>query len=347
MLGLSKKSLNYLQRALVILFSDKNLSPDRPHHHCHAVVGWYLKRVDQRRYPVLLEQVTDSVRHELAVRPVQDPQRQERTSIPAPVTSSTLPKSWSVLTSVLDDRILAPVSNRLTARQTVWIIAALLIITGLVLLFAFAGRELWYYLRNREALRKLISGWGTWAWLGIILLQALQIVFAPMPGSLLSFAGGYVLGVWPAIIWLMLGVLIGSTIDFLLARLLGRRLLRHLVPAEKLARLDSMIIHRGTFYIFLLLLIPNPLGDWIYYLAGLSPLPLPVFLVFVLIARFPSNLIEAILGSSAARFNWVGWAALAAVVLALSLLYYFNQRRIETIIERLATRNRREPTQPS
>ncbi|MEO0074041.1 MAG: VTT domain-containing protein [candidate division WOR-3 bacterium] len=238
-------------------------------------------------------------------------------------------------------------SNRPGTRHVILIVFGLVITTGVVLFLTLAGREVWHYLRNREALRELISSWGTWAWLGVILLQAIQIVFAPLPGSLLSFAGGYVLGVWPAIVWLMLGVLLGATIDFLLARLLGRRLLRYLIPADKLTRLDSMIIHRGAFYIFLLLLIPNPLGDWIYYLAGLTPLPLPVFLVFVLVARLPSNLIEAILGSSAARFNWLGWTALAAAILALSLLYYFNQRRIEAIIERLATRKRREPAQPS
>lgn len=228
-------------------------------------------------------------------------------------------------------------------RRVIWIVAVLLITAGLVLFFTLAVQQLWPYLRDREVLRQLISSWGTWAWLGVILLQALQIVFAPLPGSILSFVGGYALGVWPAILWLMLGILIGSTIDFLLARLLGRRLLRYIVPRDKLARLDSMIIQRGTFYIFLLLLIPNPLGDWIYYLAGLTPLPLPVFLLLVLIARLPSNLIEALLGSSAARLNWVGWTALATAILILTLLYYLNQHRIERLIERLAARKKPLP----
>lgn len=218
------------------------------------------------------------------------------------------------------------------------IAALVLIIAAVVLLFALAGGRLWHYLGNREELRLLIKSWGAMAPFGIVAFQALQILIAPLPGSIMSFVSGYALGVWPAIVWLMLGVVVGATLDFILARVLGRRLLRHLVPPERLARLDSTIIHRGTFYIFLLLLIPNPLGDWIYYLAGLTPLPLPVFIIFVLVARLPSNLIEATLGASATRFTWVGWTVLGVVVLVLALLYHLNQRRIETLIERLSAR---------
>jgi uncharacterized membrane protein YdjX (TVP38/TMEM64 family) len=221
-------------------------------------------------------------------------------------------------------------------RRAVRIAFILLLVVSLAILFTIAGWKLWPHFRNREALRTLLQSWGPWAPLGVILFQTLQIVLAPLPGSLLSFVSGYALGVWPAILWLLLGVLLGATIDFLLARVLGRRLLRQLVPAEKLSRLDSTALHRGPFYIFLLLLIPNPLGDWVYYLAGLTPLPLPVFLLFVLVARLPSNLIEAVLGSTAAGFTWKGWVALLAVALALTLLYYFNQHHLERLIERLA-----------
>ncbi|MEO0079638.1 MAG: VTT domain-containing protein [candidate division WOR-3 bacterium] len=227
-------------------------------------------------------------------------------------------------------------------RQRNWRLPLLFIVlAALAVLFTLTGRQVWHYFRSPEELRVLVASWGVWAPLGIILLQAIQILVAPLPGSLMSFVAGYAFGVWPAIVWLMLGVLLGATLDFLLARILGRRLLRYLVPEDRLERLDSVIIRRGSFYIFLLLLIPNPLGDWIYYLAGLTPLPLPVFLGFVFIARLPSNLVEAILGSSATRFNWLGWLIMGVVVIGLSIAYYLNQRRIETFVERLASRRQR------
>lgn len=208
----------------------------------------------------------------------------------------------------------------------------------LAILLAAVGRHVWHYFRSPAELRELVQHWGVWAPAGTVLFQMLQIVVAPLPGSVMSFACGYALGLWPTIVWLMAGVALGATIDFALARLLGRRLLRHLVPPDKLARLDDVIVRRGAFYVFLLLLVPNPLGDWIYYLAGLTPIPFPLFLVFVLAARLPSNLLECGLGSSATRFGVREWLLLGALVTLATLLYLFNQRRIDSFLERLARR---------
>ncbi len=213
-----------------------------------------------------------------------------------------------------------------------------LLIVVLALAIAAGGRQVWHCFRNPLELRALVKGWGGWAPVGIIILQAVQIAVAPLPGNVVAFACGYALGTWPTIIWLMLGVLLGATVDFLLTRLLGRRLLKYLVPAEQLRRLDAVILRRGTFYVFLLLLVPNPFGDWIYYLAGLTPLPLPVFLILVLVARLPSNLIECALGAGATRFGWQQWALLGLIAAALSVGYFLNQRRIEQFLERLAER---------
>jgi uncharacterized membrane protein YdjX (TVP38/TMEM64 family) len=231
-----------------------------------------------------------------------------------------------------------------TPRHTVGqrIVAAVtaLLVLGVALLFAVGGRSLWHYFRHPAELRALVQNWGGWAPVGIVVFQMLQVVIAPLPGNVMSFVAGYALGLWPTIVWLMLGVLLGAAVDFLLARLLGRTLLRYLVPPQRMARLDSVILRRGTFYVFLLLLIPNPLGDWIYYLAGLTAIPLPLFLLLVLAARLPSNLLECALGSGATRFAWQHWVALAVLAALLTLVYFTNQRRIETWLDRLGTRGR-------
>lgn len=211
---------------------------------------------------------------------------------------------------------------------------AVLLVAGVVALFIFARRELWHYFSHPEELRRLVQGWGAWAPLGIIGFQVLQIVVAPLPGNVVSFATGYALGFWPGIVWVMLGVLAGAALDFTLARLLGRRLLRYLLSAERLADLDRTVVRRGTFYIFLLLLIPNPIGDLTYYLAGLTALPLPLFMILVLVGRLPSNVIECALGSGATRFGWVEWTLLGAGFATLTVLYFVYQRRISALLER-------------
>jgi len=227
------------------------------------------------------------------------------------------------------------IGQRIVAAVT---IAALV---ALVLLLVFAGRSLWHYFRHPAELHQLVRSWGAWAPVGIILFQMVQIIIAPLPGNAVSFACGYALGLWPTIIWLMAGVLAGAAVDFLLIRLLGRRLLKYFLPPDRLAQLDSLVLRRGTFYIFLLLLVPNPVGDWVYYLAGLTAMPLPLFLLLVFIGRLPSNLIECGVGAGATHFARQHWVVLGILVVILAALYLTNQSRIEAFLERLSERNRR------
>jgi uncharacterized membrane protein YdjX (TVP38/TMEM64 family) len=203
---------------------------------------------------------------------------------------------------------------------------------------ALAGGRVWHLFRHPEELRLLVKGWGAWAPVGIVLFQVLQVVVAPLPGNAMSFGAGYALGLWPTVVWLMVGVVLGATIDFLLIKLLGRRLLRYFLAPDRLAQLDTLVLHRGTFYIFLLLLVPNPIGDWVYYLAGLTPLPLPVFLGLVLIARLPSNVLECAVGASATHFGWREWTIVGLVAAILGLLYWQHRDRIESALDRLTRR---------
>lgn len=213
-------------------------------------------------------------------------------------------------------------------------------LVALVVLLALAGGRVWHLFRHPVELRLLVRNWGAWAPVGIILFQVVQIVIAPLPGNAMSFAAGYALGVWPTIVWLLIGVMIGATVDFLLIRLLGRRLLKYFLPPQRLAELDALMLRRGTFYIFLLLLVPNPVGDWVYYLAGLTSMPLPLFLGLVFIARLPSNLLECGVGASATHFGWREWAIAVMVAAVLGLLYYQQRQRIEAALDRLSSRRR-------
>jgi uncharacterized membrane protein YdjX (TVP38/TMEM64 family) len=219
----------------------------------------------------------------------------------------------------------------------VFTVAAL---AAIALLLVLAGSRAWHLFRHPEELRLLVRNWGAWAPVGIILLQVVQIAVAPLPGNAMSFAAGYALGLWPTVAWLMVGVLLGATVDFLLIKFLGRRLLRYFLPPDRLARLDALVLRRGTFYIFLLLLVPNPVGDWVYYLAGLTSLPLPVFLGLVFVGRLPSNLLECAVGASATHFGWREWTIVGLAAAILSLLYYQHRNRIGAALDRLGSRGR-------
>jgi len=227
-----------------------------------------------------------------------------------------------------------------TVGQRVTMVFTVAALAAIAALLVFAGGSVLRYFREPEQLRVLVRSWGAWAPVGIIVLQVVQIAVAPLPGNAMSFAAGYALGLWPTVVWLMVGVMLGAAVDFLLIRLLGRRLLRYFLPPDRLAKLDAKVLRRGTFYIFLLLLVPNPIGDWVYYLAGLTSMPLPVFLGLVFIGRLPSNLLECAVGASATHFGWREWAIVGLTAAILGLLYWQNRGRIEAALDRFSSRRK-------
>ena len=227
-----------------------------------------------------------------------------------------------------------------TVGQKITLVLTIAALAGLVVLLVLAGNSVWRYFWHPVELRMLVRSWGVWAPVGIVLFQVVQVVVAPLPGNAMSFACGYALGLWPTVLWLMIGVLLGATVDFLLIKLLGRRLLRYFLPPDRLAQLDALVLRRGTFYIFLLLLVPNPVGDWVYYLAGFTSLPLPVFLGLVFVGRLPSNLLGCWVGASATHFGWREWTIVGLIAAILGLLYYQYRDRIEAALDRISSRHR-------
>jgi uncharacterized membrane protein YdjX (TVP38/TMEM64 family) len=204
------------------------------------------------------------------------------------------------------------------------------------------GGSLWRLFRNPERIQELVRSWGIWAPLGFILLQMVQIIIAPLPGSVVALVAGYVFGLGKGLLLAMAGVMLGALAAFLLSRAIGRRLLRLFLPERTVDQFDEFVVRRGPFYVFLLLLVPNPIGDWLYYLAGLTALPLALFMLFVLVARIPTNLLEVFIGVQVARLGsagyhlaWWQWAVFATAILGLAVAYFVNRKRIEALLLRL------------
>ena len=133
---------------------------------------------------------------------------------------------------------------------------------GVLGVFVFLGwapvRETivtWYHLiADPEQVENLKKAWGPIGGpLAFIGLQILQVVLAPFPGEASGFVGGYLFGAIPGLIYSTIGLTIGSIINFLLARVLGRRYVAKWMPADSLERFDRLAKHQGTILILCIL----------------------------------------------------------------------------------------------
>ena len=224
------------------------------------------------------------------------------------------------------------------ARRVIVALLALLALSTAATLVIRYGSPLWMLFRNPDRLQAMIRHWGPWAPLGFVACEIVQVIIPPVPGSVVGMIGGYLFGLVRGVLLAMSGILMGAALAFLIAKLVGRRILSLVMSQRLMDKFDAFAVRHGPLYIFLLLLVPNPVGDWIYYLAGLSILPLPVFLLLVLAARMPSNLVEVFAGTQLYRLGargyhlvWWQWSIIAACVIALAIVYLFNRKRIEAL----------------
>lgn len=210
------------------------------------------------------------------------------------------------------------------------IIVLSVLVLGIILALIIFAPQIIELFRHRDQLRKTILDAGIWAPLAMIGFQILQILVAPLPGNVVSFVSGFIFGIFKGTIFSMIGVVIGSILTFLIARFLGRKILRYLISEEKLLKFDNYTLKQGPFILLLLLILPNPIGDGIFYLAGLTNIPLLFYLILVIISRIPSNFVNNMIGAKASTFTPREWVIFGIIILIIILLYYLNKKRIES-----------------
>ena len=194
----------------------------------------------------------------------------------------------------------------------------------------------WYrLLSDREQIRNLISSFGTSAPPVFMLIQILQVMFAPVPGEATGFLGGYLFGMLPGFIYSSIGLTIGSWLNFMIGRFLGRRFVRKLIPAPQLSKIDAMLKRQGIIIVFILFLIPGFPKDYLCLALGMTKLPIKLFVLMAAVGRMPGTLALSLQGAFLYEQNYVLLAVAMGACLLLAVLCYFYRERIYVWAEKL------------
>ncbi|MFN8457547.1 MAG: VTT domain-containing protein [Anaerolineae bacterium] len=174
----------------------------------------------------------------------------------------------------------------------------------------------------------IIRGWieplGPFAPVAFFLLNVIQIVVAPIPGYPVQVLGGILFGFIPGAIYTVGGMVVGGTLAAWLARRLGRPWLEKQLSPATLERWGA-IAHIDSFWVWWLLLLLPVLGDFIYFVAGLSKIRLRTFALAILLSRGPFTAFIVWTGSSAAELPWQ-WLGLMMAVVGLLVILAWSQR---------------------
>ena len=213
------------------------------------------------------------------------------------------------------------------------VLAGVVLVVGLI--WAFFYRDfLWngilsFYevITNKERIQQILKSAGPLAPLIFILVQSLQVVFAPIPGEATGFIGGYLFGVPLGMLYSTIGLTLGSTLAFLLGRWLEAHFVARVVKPETLKRFDFLMERQGALVAFFLFVIPGFPKDYLCFILGLSLMPLKLFLLLSTVGRLPGTLMLTLQGAKVYEGDYLFSAILIGLCLLLGgILYYYRER---------------------
>lgn len=177
----------------------------------------------------------------------------------------------------------------------------------------------YHLLSDRDQIKIFVASFGHGAPAIFIIIQILQVIFAPFPGEATGFIGGFLFGTAKGFLYSSIGLTLGSWINFSIGRFVGKRFVRKMIPEPQLDRLDKIIKHQGVIVLFILFIIPGFPKDYLCLFLGLSTMPVKIFLILTGIGRMPGTLMLSLQGSYFFEQRY----GLFAVIMVLCLIVIF------------------------
>jgi uncharacterized membrane protein YdjX (TVP38/TMEM64 family) len=187
--------------------------------------------------------------------------------------------------------------------------------------------------KNPAAVRDTVLSYGMWSYLVFSLFNIFQIIFAPVPGHVVTVSSGILFGFIRGTLVTWVSVVIGGSIVMFAARYFGKKMLDYLLD-EKAKKFEADVTRKGIPFILLLSIFPNPLGDGLFYLAGITNVPLRVLIPLIAAGRLPGIIISVLLGDWLLTAGILGWIIGIAGFLIAVILYLLLGKRIEALFER-------------
>jgi len=236
-------------------------------------------------------------------------------------------------------------SGELTPRRRRFLWGGLvlaLVVLGVGLVWGFnywdslGGGISYYYdaFTDKERIKQLLKAEGPWAPLIFILVQTLQVVFAPVPGEATGFIGGFLFGVPLGMLYSTIGLTLGSSLAFLLGRWLEVHFVARVVRPETLKRFDFLMERQGALVAFFLFVIPGFPKDYLCFILGLSHMSLRLFLVLCTVGRLPGTLMLTLQGAKVYQGDYLFSAVLLSLCLLFGLVLYYYRETLYNWLER-------------
>ncbi|MSQ24619.1 MAG: TVP38/TMEM64 family protein [Chloroflexi bacterium] len=180
-----------------------------------------------------------------------------------------------------------------------------------------------------EWLRATVQLAGPWAPLAYVALRSSTYIVAPVSLPGIELMGGLLFGLVPGTMLSLVGQTLGGSVNFWLARALGRRGVERLLGKKATLRIDELHDRAQGWkgLLFARLMIPG--YDFLSYVVGLTPLRFYHYVWVTALGGIPSTAFNVALGPTLLE-NPLWFFALSLAMGALVTIVMLTQQRITT-----------------
>lgn len=191
---------------------------------------------------------------------------------------------------------------------------------------------------DRESVHRLVKSSGWAAPLIFVAIQIGQVLFAPIPGDVTGFLGGYIFGSWSGFFLSTIGLTLGSMLNFYIGNYLGERVVRRLVSCKTYDKYNELVQHKGILVIFIFFLSPVFPKDILCLFLGLTRLPARVFFVISTIGRMPGTIAISLQGACIFTKNYMLFIIVTVLCTLFAIFAYIAR---DPLYRWMATQSRK------
>jgi uncharacterized membrane protein YdjX (TVP38/TMEM64 family) len=157
---------------------------------------------------------------------------------------------------------------------------------------------------DQSRIRDYLRGYGVFGPIASVLLMMAQVVFAPIPASVVQLANGVVYGKFWGGVLNLVGQMAGAMLAFTIARALGKGTVEKVAGKAHQDGFESWLQRWGGKALFVIRAIPGMPSDFMSYVAGLTRMPVRTYVVATFLGYIPQSFAYAWLGDDAMDYFW-------------------------------------------
>ena len=205
-----------------------------------------------------------------------------------------------------------------------------------VVFFALCASGLIGKINSVDALREYIESAGGMAAVIFILFSFLQVVLLPVPGSVAVAVGVAMFGPLKCAFFSFIGIVLGSVAAFAIGRWVGYKAVCWIVGQENLDKWLKKLKGKDYLILSLMFLLPLFPDDILCFVAGLSSMTWPYFLIMITVTRAISVFSTAYSFELIPFTTWwvlLIWALLLALIVLSFYLICKHYEKIDKFIK--------------